>query len=158
MTVADVTIYLDRHTERESWDKPRQLKYYNTMGLPALQVEIDHEYKGHVYLSPEDAVDLAVKIIRDQGREDLLAAEPAPKKLAERVGEYFRHREDKYDVVRIVGPTKFTLTESYDAASAVNAKGETISINNEVDVDDWWIPVEVQIVPASPEKWVAVDA
>jgi hypothetical protein len=101
----------------------------------------------NVAISFDDAVSLAKDLLRLAGREDLLARP----KLGEQVGKYYRHVTSGR-LVRITGPATGSYVTS-DYAMTVRQDGTAMKIHNEYDVTNWE-PVEVEVIPATEEKWV----
>jgi len=117
-------------------------------------------------VSEDDAVDMALKLIRDVGREDLLATAPYVP-MVDRIGTFVRKGDE---ILRIVGPSHFTSTggptcdyaeaaeASGDYAEAADASGDTYHIYNRlVKGAIHWTPVEVEVTPAVPEKWEVAE-
>jgi hypothetical protein len=129
-----------------------ELRYFHFRDNIALQLdERDGDYLGHVYLSNDDAIKFALQILKDQGREDLLAPVPE-KKLGERIGEYVQNGRN---VMKITGP-HYGISIGRDYATAVDADGKERRIFNDPD-KTYWTPVKVEVTPATSETWTVVD-
>lgn len=130
-----------------------ELRYFHFRDNIALQLdERDGNYLGHVYLSNDDAIKFALQILKDQGREDLLAPVPE-KKLGERIGEYVRNANG--EVLQIARPFTGAMWSS-DYALAVDIDGGEHRIYNTPD-QTYWSPVKVEVTPAVEETWTVVD-
>jgi hypothetical protein len=108
----------------------------------------------YVFVSQADTVELALNLLRDAGREDLLAA-PKYVPLAERVGEFVQSVEGPDEILKITGPTRSDGGIHEDRARAVTSGGLFREIYNEPNLQ-WWIPVEVKVIPATDETWEVI--
>jgi len=132
----------------------KTLLYHNTSVLDAkFVIQLTDTLtapESSIFLNRDASVDLALQLIKDAGREDLLAP-PPEKKLSERVGEYVVNADG--EVRRITGAASAGYTKNADFASSVDASGSVHTIYNDQD-KTWWTPVKVEV--RNEETWTVI--
>lgn len=139
----------------ESASGMKKLLYLNHPSTVKLVIEradgVPSPETSSIFLTREASVEVALRLIKDAGREDLLAPVPE-KKLGQRVGEYVQNGER---ILRITGPhTGVTIGRDY--ATAVDVDERERHIFNDPD-KTYWSPVKVEVIPATSETWTVVD-
>lgn len=140
----------------ESASGMKKLLYLNHPSTVKLVIEradgVPSPETSSIFLTREASVEVALRLIKDAGREDLLAPVPE-KKLSERIGEYVRNANG--EVLQIARSFTGAIWSS-DYAIAIDITGGEHRIYNTPD-QTYWSPVKVEVTPAVEETWTVVD-